>query len=91
MRAAREISEKAKAELGCTVSIGMSWNNIYTKFGSDFKKPDAITEITRSNDKSIVWPAPVDELLHVGRQTKAKLNAYDIWTIGAPPPPRTRI
>lgn len=51
MRVAREIGERVKAELGCTVSIGLSWNNIYAKFGSDLKKPDTITEITRSNYK----------------------------------------
>ena len=40
---AEEISERIRAELGVTVSIGLSWNKIFAKFGSDFEKPDAIT------------------------------------------------
>ena len=79
---AREISERIKAELGCTVSIGVSWNKIYAKFGSDYKKPDAITSITRSNYRDIVWSSPVRDLLYVGPATERKLHAYGIRTIG---------
>ena len=32
-----------KSELGITVSIGVSYNKIFAKLGSDYKKPDAIT------------------------------------------------
>ena len=79
---AQEISERIKAELGLTVSIGISWNKITAKFGSDYKKPDAITEITRDNYRKIFWEAPVEELIYVGRATKAKLHASGIETIG---------
>ncbi|MBR3182082.1 MAG: DNA polymerase IV [Eggerthellaceae bacterium] len=79
---AREISERVKAELGCTVSIGVSWNKIFAKFGSDYKKPDAITPITRDNYRDIVWTAPVRELLYVGPATERKLHARAIRTIG---------
>ena len=79
---AREISERVKAELGCTVSVGLSWNKIFAKFGSDYKKPDAITPITRANYRDIVWASPVRELLYVGPATERKLNARGIRTIG---------
>lgn len=79
---AREISERIKAELGCTVSIGVSWNKIFAKFGSDYEKPDAITVIDRRNYKRIVWESPVRELLYVGPATERKLNASGIETIG---------
>ena len=79
---AREISERMKAELGCTVSIGISWNKIFAKFGSDYKKPDAITRITRQNYRDIVWRAPVRDLLYVGPATERKLHAVGIETIG---------
>ena len=79
---AREISERVKAELGCTVSIGLSWNKIFAKFGSDYRKPDAITPITRQNYQSIVWESPVRDLLYVGPATERKLHAYGIRTIG---------
>ena len=54
-------------ELGVTISIGVSFNKIFAKLGSDMKKPDAITVITRENFKEKVWPLPVAELLYVGR------------------------
>ena len=79
---AREISERMKAELGCTVSIGISWNKIFAKFGSDYRKPDAITYITRQNYRKIVWGSPVRDLLYVGPATERKLHAYGIETIG---------
>lgn len=79
---AREISERIKAELGCTVSIGVSWNKVYAKFGSDYRKPDAITVIDRDNFRDIVWTAPVRELIYVGAATEAKLHSSGIDTIG---------
>lgn len=80
---AEEISRRIKKELGITVSIGVSWNKIFAKLGSDYKKPDAITVINQENYKNIVWPLPVEDLLFVGRATKNKLNKLGIYTIGA--------
>ena len=77
-----EISERIKRELGITVSIGVNWNKVYAKFGSDYKKPDAITVIDRSNYRDIVWKSPVGDLLFVGRATQRKLLRYGILTIG---------
>ena len=82
MMIAKEISRRIKFELGITVSIGVSWNKIFAKLGSDYKKPDAITEINRDNYHSIVWPLPAEDLLYVGPATKRKLNEYCIFTIG---------
>ena len=48
---AKEISSRIKYELGVTVSIGVSWNKIFAKLGSDYKKPDAITEFSKDNYK----------------------------------------
>lgn len=79
---AREISQRVKRELGCTVSIGVSWNKIFAKFGSDYKKPDAITHVTRECYRNLVWPAKVRDLLYVGPATAAKLNRMGIRTIG---------
>ena len=79
---AQEISQRMKDELGVTVSIGVSWNKIFAKFGSDYKKPDAITVISPENYQDIVWRQPVEDLLYVGRATKRKLNGYGIQTIG---------
>lgn len=79
---ANEIRERIKFELGITVSIGVSWNKVFAKFGSDYKKPDAVTVITKENYKKIVWERPCSDLLFVGPATTRKLNSYGIYTIG---------
>jgi len=78
---AQKISREIQDELGVTVSIGVSWNKIFAKFGSDYKKPNAITVINRVNYKKIVWEQEAGDLLYVGRATKKKLIKYGIYTI----------
>ena len=75
-------SERMVAELGISVSVGVSWNKIFAKFGSDYKKPDAVTVITRENYREVVWQAPVRDLLYVGPATERKLHSSGIDTIG---------
>jgi len=79
---ADRIRERIRTELGVTVSVGVSWNKVFAKLGSDLKKPDATTAITRENFHELVWPLPVEELLFVGRSTSAKLHGIGIDTIG---------
>ena len=81
--AAREICSRVKRELGVTVSVGVSWNKVFAKLGSDYKKPDAVTCISRDNYRELLWPLPVEDLLYVGRATSARLRAVGIDTIGA--------
>ena len=81
-RIAKEISGRIRRELGITVSIGVSWNKIYAKLGSDYKKPDAITVFDRDNYRKRIAPLPVSDLLYVGRRTEKKLAEYGIHTIG---------
>ena len=79
---AREISERMLMELGVTVSIGLSWNKIFAKFGSDYEKPDGLTCITPDNACELIWPEAVRKLLYVGPATARKLNHLGIMTIG---------
>ena len=76
------IRERVKRELGITVSIGVSYNKIFAKLGSDYKKPDAVTVFTPENYREKVWPLPVEDLLYVGAATTKKLGRYGIRTIG---------
>ena len=76
------IRERIRRELGVTASVGVSYNKIFAKLGSDIKKPDATTPVSRENYQTVAWPLPVEELLYVGRATKAKLRSYSIHTIG---------
>ena len=82
MLLARQISERMVAELGLTVSIGISWNKIFAKFGSDYDKPDGLTAITPQNFTDLVWPAKTRDLLYVGPATERKLARIGILTIG---------
>ena len=82
IKIANEISKRIQHELGVTVSIGVSWNKIFAKLGSDYKKPDAITEFSRENYKNLAWNLPVGDLIYVGRSTNKKLQTLGIKTIG---------
>lgn len=81
-RIAAEIRRRTREELGLTTSVGVSFNKIFAKLGSDMKKPDATTVITRDNFRSKVWPLPASDLLYVGPATKRKLARLGIRTIG---------
>lgn len=82
MQIAEAIRAAVKEELGLTVSIGVSFNKIFAKLGSDMKKPDAITEVNRENFKDKVWPLPASDMIYVGRATTKKLADKGIATIG---------
>ena len=79
---ASEIQERIRVELGITVSIGVSFNKIFAKLGSDYKKPDAITTMYRDEFQTKAWCLPVEDLLYVGNSTKKKLHKVGIRTIG---------
>ena len=76
------IRETVKKELGLTLSAGVSFNKIFAKMGSEYKKPDATTLITRENYKDILWPLPARDMFFVGKATAQKLAAAGISTIG---------
>ena len=82
METAEDIRCAVRDELGITVSIGVSFNKVFAKLGSDMKKPDAITEITRENFKEKVWPLPCSDLIYCGRATTAHLKKLNVKTIG---------
>ena len=79
---ANEIRQRVWEETGLTVSIGVSFSKIFAKLGSDMKKPDAVTTISKEHYREKVWPLPVSELLYVGRATTRRLVNMNIHTIG---------
>ena len=76
------LRQRMKQELGLTLSVGVSFNKVFAKLGSDYKKPDATTVISRENWQSIVWPLPVGDLLYVGGAARKLLKQYGVETIG---------
>ena len=81
-KVANDIRETIKFELGLTISVGVSFNKIFAKLGSDMKKPDAITCIEADSFREKIWCLPASDLLGVGRATEKVLSGYGIHTIG---------
>ncbi len=79
---ANEIRSRIKKELGITVSVGVSFNKIFAKLGSDLKKPDAVTVISKENFRERIWGLSAGELIYIGRHTREKLKNRGIITIG---------
>ena len=79
---ADKIRREIKQKLGITVSVGVSFNKVFAKLGSDMKKPDGITVISRENFREKIWCLPISDLLFVGRKTTDRLRSCGICTIG---------
>lgn len=79
---ADNIRKTVREELGLTLSAGVSFNKIFAKMGSEYKKPDQTTLITRKNFREILWPLPVEEMFFVGNVAAEKLHNIGIHTIG---------
>ncbi len=87
---ADELRKRIEFELGITASIGVSFNKVFAKLGSDMKKPDATTVISQENYKEKIWSLPAGDMIYVGASTRRKLADIGITTIGdlACAPPR---
>ncbi len=79
---AHAIRRAVKEELGLTVSVGVSFNKVFAKLGSDLKKPDAVTVIRRTEFQKLLWPLPVEALIGVGKSTLRILHGMGVITIG---------
>lgn len=79
---ADELRKAVREETGVTISVGVSFNKVFAKLGSDYKKPDATTWITRENFQQLVWPLPVGDLLYVGRAAAETMKKFGVRTIG---------
>lgn len=79
---AHHIRKTIKSELGLTVSVGVSFNKIFAKLGSDLKKPDAVTVIPRASFRDKLWGLPAKDLMGVGPSTQRVLEQFQVKTIG---------
>ncbi len=80
---ADELRRRVREAFGITISVGVSFNKIFAKLGSDYKKPDATTVISRENYQAILWPLPATDMLFVGSASAERLASMGIDTIGA--------
>ncbi len=79
---AEEIRRRMREEVGLTISVGVSFNKVFAKLGSDLKKPDAVTVIPKASFKEKLWALPAGEMIGVGRATSRVLSKYGIDTLG---------
>ncbi|MDR0697316.1 MAG: DNA polymerase IV [Christensenellaceae bacterium] len=79
---ARKIADEVKYKTGITISVGASFTKTFAKLGSDMKKPDGVTVISKQNYKTVAWNQPAQNMLYVGNNTQSELNKYGIFTIG---------
>jgi DNA polymerase-4 len=79
---ANELRSTMKEELGLTISVGVSFNKVFAKLGSDMKKPDAVTFIPKETFREKIWHLPASDLLGVGEKTAKALASWHIRTIG---------
>ncbi|MGI6005624.1 MAG: DNA polymerase IV [Christensenellales bacterium] len=79
---AHHIRRSIRQETGLTVSVGVSFNKILAKLGSDMKKPDAVTCIDRAGFRRRIAPLPTQALMGVGQSTASRLARMGIHTLG---------
>ncbi len=79
---ADRLRREIRRQIGVTISVGVSYNKIFAKLGSDYKKPDATTVILPQDVPQIVWNLPVGDLFGVGRKMRVQLEQLGIRTIG---------
>ena len=79
---ADRLRERVREELGLTISVGVSFNKVFAKLGSDYKKPDAVTVFGRDKMESVIWQLPAGDMLLVGPTTQRTLAKYGVATIG---------
>lgn len=76
------LRRRVREELGITISVGVSFNKTFAKLGSDYRKPDATTVLSRETYRDILYPLPVSRFLFVGHSSEQTLNKMGIRTIG---------
>jgi DNA polymerase IV len=73
---------KVEADMGITVSIGLSCNKFLAKFASDLNKPRGFTILTQAEGCAALRPLPVERLWGVGSASARRLASKGFLTIG---------
>lgn len=79
---ADQIRAEVKESLNITISVGVSFGKLFAKLGSDLKKPDATTIITRENYKQIIYPLPVNSIIGIGKRLKERFDKLGVVQLG---------
>ncbi|AGY41414.1 DNA polymerase IV [Mesoplasma florum W37] len=68
-------------ETGLTCSIGASFTRLFSKMGSDMKKPNGITIITKENFKTLIWNKSIKDVIGVGSSSLEKMELLNVKTV----------
>ncbi len=82
LQIADELRERIKTKFYFSISVGVSFSKIFAKLGSDLRKPDYTTVISRENFQEITYPLPLNSIVGIGRRLEKKFNSIDVKTIG---------
>ncbi len=77
-----DIKETVKRETGLTISVGVSFTKVLAKLGSDMKKPDAITVLSKDSYMDKIKDLAVGEMIGIGPATQKALARCGIFTLG---------
>jgi DNA polymerase-4 len=77
-----EIASRVEAEIGITVSIGLSFNKFLAKLASDLYKPRGFSVIGEAEAKAFLASLPVRKINGVGEAMARRLEESGIKTIG---------
>ena len=78
----RRIKSGVRERTGLACSVGISHNKLLAKLATELGKPDGLRRIAPDEVEAVLAPLPVARLWTVGRVAEAKLERYDIRTIG---------
>ena len=76
------LQARVEAELGITLSVGLSHNKFLAKIASDLDKPRGFAVIGRAETEAFLAPKPVGLIWGVGAAAVASLEREGIHTIG---------
>jgi len=67
---------------GLSCSIGVTPNKLLSKLASEFQKPDGLTILGLEDIPTRIWPLPCSAINGIGPKASAKLESFQIRTIG---------
>lgn len=78
-----EIKKQIKQEVGewVTCSIGVSYNKLMAKLGSDLKKPDGLVFITKENVIEILDKIELQDICGIGPRIEKRLKRMKIFNM----------
>ena len=77
-----DLALRISADIGVTISIGLSFNKFLAKLASDLDKPRGFSVIGQGEVLDFLAPRPVGDIFGVGKSLGSKLTADGIRTIG---------